>query len=105
MDVAARAVEAISIVQPHWIAGLGELLHAHAALEFPEQAMTVEDVAQAGANPFARALHDSSAPRGWTRHVLAVQLVEFVVEILDQQRPRRAELQNIRECLIENFTT
>jgi hypothetical protein len=82
---------------------LGESLDAHALFQFSQHPVPAEDVVQFLAHPVPGGLQDAARPPRRRSHVVAVQPIQFVVEIFGQQPFLRAELEGIGKILLQLF--
>ena len=91
-----RAIAPVGVIDAQRIAGEGEFGHADAALETRPYSGAPKNLVGAGADSVARGqiLEDAAIPR--RLHMIAVQAIEFGVQIGSQEAFLRAQLHGIR---------
>jgi hypothetical protein len=97
MNVAARSIVAVGVIEMQGVARLREFLDADAALEFPQYPVPAEDVVETGPNPGSRVSDDSAARRRRRRHVIVEQALKLGVKIFRQKPSLGTQLQDIRK--------
>ena len=85
VDVSARSVIAIRVIEMQRVARLREFLDANAAFELAQNPVPPEDVVQPAANPRARVFDDSCARRRRALDVVVEEPVELGVEVIRQK--------------------
>src|SRR5271154_4026289 len=100
MEISARAVVAVAVIELKRVAGVRELLDGDTMLQLTHDTATFEHILHTGANPVAYA-SPNSLHGWWNCHVVAEQAAHLRIEIFSQQTLRRAELQRIRKRLFE----
>ena len=90
MNVAARSIVAVGVIEMQGVAGLREFLDADAAREFPRTQNPVppEDIVEAGPNPRPRVFDDSAARGRRRRRMIVEETFELGVKIVRTSRPR-----------------
>src|ERR1700735_2867104 len=93
LDVAARAIVTIRVIDPERIARLRELFDSHAVLHLIEDPMAPQNVVQPRADPAPRIFEDAPAGRSRGGDVVVEKAIELGVGVFAEYSGGRAQVE------------